>query len=425
MFRVAATTLPRLSSTTVRAVSTSTLSRGKGYPGAEDADFTTEFEFVDNKTAFPMYQLMGPDGAFSVPPSSIPSIADDKDSVLHMYKVMNTTQVMDTFMAKRQRQGAVSFYMVNAGEEATHVGSAAALSPEDVVYAQYRESGVLLWRGFSLESMMAQCFSTQAYPGKGRQMPVHYGSAELNFQTISSPLATQIPQAAGAGYALKREGKDAVAVAYFGDGAASEGDFHAALNFAATLESPTLFFCRNNGYAISTPTAQQYRGDGIASRGPGYGIPAVRVDGNDVFAVYDAVSRARKLALEESRPVLIEAMTYRGGDHSSSDDSNRYRPHGERDLWAQMAPIPRLRTYIVEKGWWSEDDDKELQDNLFAELMTAMRKAQGDKKPPLSDLFTDVYAEPTADLVKQEKELHAHLEEYGHHYPLDQFAPEK
>ncbi|KNC49904.1 transmembrane protein 91 [Thecamonas trahens ATCC 50062] len=396
---------------------------GVGYPGAEEASFTTEFEFVDPETAFPMFQLMGPDGKFAVADDQRPAIAEDKELLLKMYKVMNTTQIMDTFMAKKQRQGAVSFIMTSYGEEATHVGSAAALTGDDVVYAQYRESGVLLWRGFSLDETMAQCFSTQADGGKGRQMPVHYGSKALNFQTISSPLATQIPQAAGAAYALKRSGKDAVAMTYFGDGAASEGDFHAALNFAATLECPALFFCRNNGYAISTPTKEQYRGDGIASRGPGYGIPTIRVDGNDVFAVYEAVARARTLAIEESRPVLIEAMSFRIGDHSSSDDSSRYRPDGERDKWAQVAPIPRLRSYIVERGWWSDDEDKELQDSLFADLMTAMRKALADKKPSLDEVFTDVYDELTPDLVAQEAELRVHLAKHGDKYDLGVFAP--
>jgi 2-oxoisovalerate dehydrogenase E1 component alpha subunit len=135
---------------------------------------------------------------------------------------------------------------------------------------------------------MNQVYSNSKDLGKGRQMPVHYGSKELNFQTISSPLGTQIPHASGSAYALKRAGADAVVICFFGDGAASEGDFHAALNFAATTESPVIFFCRNNGYAISTPAKEQYRGDGIASRGSGYGIDTIRVDGNDVLVYFES-----------------------------------------------------------------------------------------------------------------------------------------
>jgi 2-oxoisovalerate dehydrogenase E1 component alpha subunit len=168
-----------------------------------------------------------------------------------------------------------------------------------------------MYRGFTLEEFMNQVYATDLDYGKGRQMPVHYGSRALNFQTISSPLGTQIPQASGAGYALKLAQKDACAVCFFGDGAASEGDFHAALNMASTTNSPVLFFCRNNGYAISTPAKEQYSGDGIASRGHGYGMYTIRVDGNDALAVYNAVKEARKIAIEQERPVLIEAMTYR------------------------------------------------------------------------------------------------------------------
>lgn len=228
-----------------------------------------------------------------------------------MYKDMTLLNTMDKILYESQRQGRISFYMTNSGEEATHIGSAAALDPKDIVYGQYREVGVLVWRGMSLQRFVDQCYGNRDDPGKGRQMPVHYGSAEHNFITISSPLATQMPQAVGSSYALK--GQDKVVICYFGDGAASEGDAHAAFNFAATLDCPILLFCRNNGYAISTPVDEQYRGDGIAARGPSYGIHTLRVDGNDVFAVYNCTKKAREYALKESKPVIIEALTYRLG----------------------------------------------------------------------------------------------------------------
>ncbi len=152
-------------------------------------------------------------------------------------------------------------------------------------------------------------------------MPIHYGSDELNISNISSPLATQIPHASGSGYKYRIDGDDRVACTFFGDGSASEGDFHAALNFAATLRSQTLFYCRNNMFAISTPVDEQYAGDGIAARGVAYGMHTLRIDGNDLFAVYNAVTEARRLIVEEKRPVLIEAISYRVGDHSTSDNS--------------------------------------------------------------------------------------------------------
>jgi 2-oxoisovalerate dehydrogenase E1 component alpha subunit len=223
---------------------------------------------------------------------------------------------MDTILQNAQRQGRISFYMTCRGEEAIHFGAASALELSDVILAQYREQGVLMWRGFSLQQFTDQCFSNEADLGKGRQMPVHYGSRALNYQTISSPLGTQIPQAAGAAYRLKLLGKkDAVSVCFFGEGCASTTDFHSGLNFAATLNCPVIFICRNNGYAISTSVKDQYHGDGVVSRAPGYGMAAIRVDGNDIFAVHAAVREARAYALERSAPVLIEAMSYRQGHH--------------------------------------------------------------------------------------------------------------
>merc|ERR1719323_977420 len=164
-------------------------------------------------------------------------------------------------------------------------------------------------------------------PGKGRQMPVHFCASEINMQAVTSPLGTQIPQAAGAGYAYRMGGERRCGVAYFGDGAASEGDFAVALNFAATLQAQTIFLCRNNGWAISTPVKEQYAGDGIAARGIAYGIWSIRADGNDLAAVYRAAKEARKICIEKGEPVILELMTYRRGHHSTSDDATRYRGH--------------------------------------------------------------------------------------------------
>uniref|UniRef100_A0A8C4JKP7 2-oxoisovalerate dehydrogenase subunit alpha n=1 Tax=Dromaius novaehollandiae TaxID=8790 RepID=A0A8C4JKP7_DRONO len=216
-----------------------------------------------------------------------------------------------------------------------------------------------MYRGYPLDLFMAQCYGNASDPGKGRQMPVHYGCRDRHFVTISSPLATQIPQAVGAAYAIKRANANQAVVCYFGEGAASEGDAHAGFNFAATLECPIVFFCRNNGYAISTPTSEQYRGDGIAARGPGYGLLSIRVDGNDVFAVYNATKEARRRAVAENQPFLIEAMTYRIGHHSTSDDSSAYRSVDEVSYWdKQDHPISRLRLYMQGRGWWDEEQEK-------------------------------------------------------------------
>ncbi|KAG0464573.1 hypothetical protein HPP92_018737 [Vanilla planifolia] len=246
-----------------------------------------------------------------------------------MYRHMITLQVMDTILYEAQRQGRISFYLTSTGEEAINIASAAALNYEDIVFPQYREPGVLLWRGFALQEFANQCFGNKSDYGKGRQMPIHYGSSKHNYFTVSSPIATQIPHAVGAAYSLKMDRKNACAITYFGDGGTSEGDFHAALNFAAVMEVPIIFFCRNNGWAISTPTTEQFRSDGAVIRGQAYGIRSIRVDGNDALAVYSAVYAAREMAVSETRPILVEALTYRVGHHSTSDDSTKYRPIDE------------------------------------------------------------------------------------------------
>lgn len=255
--------------------------------------------------------------------------------------------------------GRISFYMQNQGEECLQTAIGTALGKDDHLWCQYRELGVLMCRGFTVNDALSQLFryfkfkvvsnscivfvltfflflvSTADDPGKGRQMPISYTKKEIGLQTICTPLTTQLPHAAGCGYAFKLNGEKRASVAFFGEGAASEGDFHAALNFASVLKSQTMFICRNNGYAISTPVKDQYAGDGIAIRGLAYGIDTIRVDGNDFFASYIAAKKAWELCVNESKPVCVEFMTYRMGHHSTSDDSGQYRPPQEMSMWTQ------------------------------------------------------------------------------------------
>ncbi|ETW00424.1 hypothetical protein, variant [Aphanomyces invadans] len=327
---------------------------------------------------------------------------------------------MDNVFYDAQRQGRISFYMTAFGEEGTLFGSAAAIKPRDMVFAQYREAGVLMYRGFTLDQFADQLFSNEGDLGKGRQMPVHYGSKELNYQTVSSPLATQLPQAAGAAYGFKVAKEDRIAICYFGEGAASEGDFHAALNFAATRDCPVLYFARNNGYAISTPVKDQFRGDGIASRGAGYGIPVIRVDGNDLFAVYEVTKKARELIMTGGRPVLVEAMSYRQGHHSTSDDSTRYREVSEIKYWKDTnCPINRLKLYMLDQGWWSEERDQALKDAERTNVLQALAKAEAKGIPEMQTMFDDVYHEKPRHIQEQEQEMLDHVAKYPDHYASD------
>lgn len=389
------------------------------FPGAKSA-ITGTLDFRERYEAMPCYQIMDRQGKVA-DESQIPEL--NKDSVIEKYTKMQLISELDDILYNAQRQGRISFYMTNSGEEAAHIGTAAALIPEDVIFTQYRELGVFLWRGFTLDDVMNQCFSTCLDSGKGRQMPVHYGSVKHNMQTISSPLATQVPQAAGAGYAMKLAKSAGCCVCYFGEGAASEGDVHAALNFAATTQAATLFICRNNGYAISTPTEDQYGGDGVAARGPAYGIATVRVDGNDLFAVHRATLQARQIVMS-GRPVLMELMSYRRGHHSTSDDATRYRPVDEIKWWEQNDnPITRLRLFMKDRGWWTDEQDTVLRKQLRSDVLAALERADKQPKAPIVDLFNDVYDQPTPILEDQKEQLRQHLLKHPDAYSVNGFQP--
>ena len=257
-------------------------------------------------------------------------------------------------------------------------------------------------------------------------MPIHYGSKDINIVTVSSPLCTQVPQASGAGYNFRVRGDDRIAVTYFGEGSASEGDFHAALNFAATLRCQTLFYCRNNMYAISTPIDDQYAGDGIAARGAAYGIPTIRVDGNDIFAVYAATQKAREIIMKEKKPALIEAVSYRVGDHSTSDFSQRYRDEEEMKKWQDLLgkfgnPIDRLEKYLNRRGMLDAERTKRVRKDALEQVRSALKNSTKELLPEVDQLFEQVYEEMPQSLKDQRQELRDHLKKYPKDYSLEKF----
>lgn len=341
----------------------------------------------------------------------------DQDTALRIFKSMHYIRILDERMVSAQRQGRLSFYLACTGEEAAVIASAAALSDDDMVMTQYREQGVLAYRGYRTEQFMNQLLSNTLDPNKGRQMPIHYGDKTLNFMTVSSPLGTQIPQAAGYAYGQKMAGKSALTICYFGEGAASEGDFHAGLNMAAVLDCPVIFFCRNNGYAISTPAHEQFAGDGIASRGIGYGVQTIRVDGNDPLAVYIATQQARDIALSQQCPVLIEAMTYRLAAHSTSDDPASYRAKSEEQEWQHKDPIVRMQHHLQQQGWFDNDQINAYCQTQRSAILQALKTAEIQPKLDVREIVTDVYHDIPWHLVQQRDELVSHIQRHPKYYP--------
>lgn len=332
-----------------------------------------------------------------------PEIADE--TLRKAYQTMLLAKHMDERMVTLQRQGIISFALSAQGEECCIVASAAALSPEDWIYPQYREAAALFWRGYPMQDYIHQMFCNGKDALLGRQMPNHFGSRAHNVVTVSSPIGTKIPHCAGCAYAMKMQGEKSIALCYFGEGASSEGDFHAGLNFAAVRKVPAIFFCRNNGYAISTPAQRQYAAENIASKGIGYGIDAYRVDGNDFFAVYEATKKAKKKCLEGKGPILIEALTYRLGAHSTSDDPTRYRSGEEAEKAAKEQGIIRFRQVLESKSLWSEEKEKSWLKELEEQVTKAIEISKITSKPPLHSMVENVFFEVPEYLQRQYEEM--------------------
>ncbi len=333
-----------------------------------------------------------------LPGAKVPAIADAQ--LTRMFEVMLLTRIIDDRMMRLQRQGRLGFYMKSIGEEASHF-AVAALRDSDWVFPSYREQGSWFWRGYTVQQFIDQLFGNEDDPVKGRQMPVHHSAKWLNIVSISSPVGTQIPQAVGAAYAAKLLGKDDVSMTYFGEGTSSMGDFHVGLNFAGVWKAPCVFICRNNGWAISVPSAIQTAAKTFASKAIGYGIPGVRVDGNDILAVYQVASEAIARARAGDGPTLIEALTYRVQGHSSSDDPSVYRDPKEPEVWEKKDPLNRFRGYLKHKGLWSEGQEKELADRYNQEITDALAASDHKHAPPIETMFDDVYEERPWNLREQ------------------------
>ncbi len=323
------------------------------------------------------------------------------ETLLRGYRNLVLVRLLDARMLSLQRQGRIGFYVPSTGEEACQVGSALALNKEDWVFPAYREPGCALTRGLDLKLMIAQEYGNSLDVNKGRQMPNHFGWRSINYVSASSPVGTQIPQAVGTAWAAKIRNEKVVTLAYFGDGATSGSDFHVGMNFAGVFKTPTVFFCKNNQYAISIPLAHQTAARTIAQKAAAYGMDAARIDGNDLLAVYAATTAAVDKARGGGGPTLIEAVTYRMGPHSSSDDPTRYRSKDEVAAWQQKDPVERMRKYLELKGLWDAAKEDALRKELDAHITDTIREVEKSPPPALETLFTDVYADLTPVLKEQ------------------------
>lgn len=330
-----------------------------------------------------------------------------------LYETMVRTRVLDEKMIKLQRSGRIGFYVPCLGQEACHIGAAFALDTDDWIFPHYRDTGIPLLRGITIKQMVHQLYGTGEDNTKGRQMPNHFSYKKIHFTSISSPLATQIVQASGAAYAskIKKDGK--VIMTNFGDGCTSENDFHAGMNFAGVHALPCVFVCENNQWAISVPVSQQTGSATFAMKAEAYGFNGVRVDGNDVLAVYKATREAVDKARSGGGPTLIETVTFRMGPHSTSDDPSRYTPPEDFVKWAKKDPILRMRNYLEGIGIWSQSWEDELRSKAEAEVQGAIESAESAADPVADSMFDDVYDTLPPLLEEQRDQMRYLVDEFG------------
>jgi pyruvate dehydrogenase E1 component alpha subunit/2-oxoisovalerate dehydrogenase E1 component alpha subunit len=354
-----------------------------------------------------MHRLLpdSPDEAFLTTLDVAHEVGLGDEDLLRIYAAMSLIRQLDHRILSLQRQGRVGFYGFATGEEGAVIGSALALRSDDWVFPAFRQGGAALLLGLPLTAYVAQCLGTSEDTAYGRQRPGLFTALEPRFVSSSSCVGNQLPQAAGAGIAARLRGDDSVILAYLGDGATSEADFHVALDFAAVYRARTVFFCQNNQWAISLPSSRQTASESIAIKSEAYGMPGIRVDGNDPLAVYDVTSQAVERARGGEGPTLIEAVTYRLGAHATSDDPDRYRAEAEVAEWSAKDPMARMRAFLTGTGLWNDEKEEALSAEITAEIDAAFESVEGAPPPPVETLFSDVYAELPLHLRIQQHEL--------------------
>jgi pyruvate dehydrogenase E1 component alpha subunit/2-oxoisovalerate dehydrogenase E1 component alpha subunit len=369
--------------------------------GDVETDAVEVWSDEDQARATGLLQILGPDGKAV---GTVPKL--DAAALRELHRGMLRSRVLDEKMMHLQRQGRIGFYAESRGQEAAVIGAVAAMEARDYVVPAHREVGAAMHRGLPLRSVVAQLYGNANDIAKGRQMPVHPAAPRaLNFIPPSSCVATQLPHAAGLAWAAKMKKDPVVVLAYLGEGATSAEDFHSGVNFAAVYRLPVVFLCENNQWAISTPASQQTASETFAIKALAYGMPGVRVDGNDVLAVYAAVREAVDQARAGDGPTLIEAVTYRLGAHSSSDDPTRYRAEADEAAWQGRDPLARFATWLAATGALDAAGAAAQRAEIEAELKAAVEAEEGVPPPPLRSLIENVYSSPPASLEEQLDDL--------------------
>lgn len=315
--------------------------------------------------------------------------------IRRLYRAMVFARIYDRKGTALQKQGRLATYAPFEGQEAAQVGSAAALDPDDWMAATYRDGAAMWMQGYPLELLLAGRTGDE----RGGSPPVH-----VPVLPPSITVGGHMVHAVGLGWAAKLRGESRIAITYFGDGATSEGDFHEAMNFAAVFSVPCVFFCQNNGWAISLPREEQTRSETIAQKAIAYGMPGVQIDGNDLLAVYQTTKEAIERARGGEGPTLVEAVTYRLGPHTTADDPGRYRAEALTEEWRRRDPLERVRLFLSEREVWSESWQQQIEKEAAEEVDLAIERAEGMSPLGPGEIFDAMFESLPPHLARQRVE---------------------
>ncbi|GAA0243309.1 thiamine pyrophosphate-dependent enzyme [Haladaptatus pallidirubidus] len=343
-----------------------------------------------------LFQILAPDGSYDA--RAVPNL--DHDAFQELYRWMLLERTFDERMVKLQRRGQIGTFGSGRGQEASIIGSGYALADGDWLLGMGREAGAMFLQGLPMRDLI---LFWRGVEDANREMAKHD-------QMIAISIGSHLPLVTGAAWGMKLADADSVVAAYFGDGASSTGAVHEAVNFAGVLDAPAVFFCQNNQYAISTPFEKQTNACSIAQRAVGYGIDGIRVDGNDVLAVYEAVSEARKAACA-GNPTLVESVTYRRDAHTTSDDPGRYRDESEVKQWQERDPLVRYESFLRSEGLWNDIDREALVEGINEEFDDALAAADEYEERSVDEIFEYLYDDLPPYLQRQLVEFKVFLEE--------------
>ncbi len=372
----------------------------------QPATETVEMDALTVPADLGLFRVLRDDG--SSDPSVDPGLSDEE--VVRLFEQMLLIRNLDARCLRLQRQGRIAFYGTSTGQEAATIGSACCIEDDDWLFPALREGGAALLRGMSVSRYIAQLMGNSHDEQKGHQQPMHFSYRAGNHVSLSSPIATQVPQAVGAARAAQVRGDGKVVLAYMGDGATSEHDFHVALTFAGVWKCPVVLVCQNNHWAISVPVSAQTASPTIAVKARGYGIPGVRVDGNDLLAVVAATRRAVLRARRGDGPAFLELVTYRREGHSSSDDPSVYRDAAEVAEWEAKDPIDRMRRHLELRGLWNADHEAAVHEAQNELISAEIKESEKAAPPPLESLIADVYGTQLDSLNEQLEDVRPFFE---------------